>query len=194
MPASLTRAETACGSVFSQVANWAAASAWPALAAPVVTPVVEPPQLPVTDSPAFHCGRGAIAHLPLVSGAEPVKTPGAHTALTQAIWLPSFSALLQAGVYIGWLSIAPSLTRPPQKSATFLLAASSMPTFQVSPELVHHLAPACWARPANRPESLEEKVVSAFAGSFCFSWRAASANSAQVVGTLRPYCWKRSWR
>ena len=73
--------------------------------------------------------------------------PGAHTAETQAICLPVLSALFQAGVYIGWLSTAPSLTRSPQNFATFCVAASSMATFHLSPEVVHHLAPACWARP-----------------------------------------------
>lgn len=135
-----------------------------------------------------------MAHLPFVSGAAVVRVPGAQTALTQAICLPVLSALFQAGVYIGWLSIAPSLTRPPQKSATFRVAGSSMATFHLSPPVVHHCAPACWARPAKRPESLEEKVVRSLSGAFSFSARAVSANSSQVVGTVRPYFLKRSSR
>lgn len=135
-----------------------------------------------------------MAHLPLVSGAAVVRVPGAQTALTQAICLPVLSALFQAGVYIGWLSTAPSLTRPPQKSATFRVASSSMATFHLSPPVVHHFAPACWARPAKRPESFEENVVRSLPGAFFFSVRAVSANSSQVVGTDRPYCLNRSWR
>ncbi len=69
-----------------------------------------------------------------------------------------------------------------------------MPTFHFSPDVVHHLAPACWARPAKRPESLAEKVVRSLSGAFFFSARAVSANSAQVVGTVRPYFLKRSSR
>ncbi|CAM5290026.1 hypothetical protein SNARM312S_03942 [Streptomyces narbonensis] len=177
--------------MFSQVANSAAAAL---CFESVVTAVEEPPQLPVAFSPLFHCGRGAMAHLPLVSGAAVVRVPGAQTALTQASCSPVFRALFQAGVYIGWLSTAPSATRPPQKSETFLVAASSMPTFQVSPSKVHHLAPACWERPAKRPESLAEKVVRDFLGAFFLTARAVSANSSQVVGTVRPYCLKRSSR
>ena len=79
-----------------------------------VTPVDEPPQLPVLFSPALHCGSGAIAHLPLVSGALPASTPGPQIALGQASSVPSLSALFHAGVYIGWSSMAPSLTRPSQ--------------------------------------------------------------------------------
>src|SRR5690242_2520235 len=191
MPLSFASAATARGSVFSQAANFAAAAL---CGESVVTAVEEPPQLPVTFSPADHCGSGAIAHLPLVCGAAVVRVPGAHTALTQAISLPVFSALFQAGWYIGWLSIAPSLTRPPQKSATLRVAESSMPTFHLSLEEVHHLAPACCARPANRPESLAEKVVRALSGAFFFSARAVSANCSQVVGTVRPYFLKRSAR
>src|SRR4051794_11272277 len=157
MATSLTRAASASGSVLIQRANFAAASAcWES----VETPVEEPPQLPVTLSPAFHWGSGAMRHLPLVSGAEEISTPGAQTAETQARWVPLFSALFQGGVYIGWLSMTPSCTRPPQNSATFLVPASSMPTVHLPPaSTVHHLPPACWARPANRPGSLEEKVV-----------------------------------
>ncbi|WTW24203.1 hypothetical protein OHU89_29250 [Streptomyces sp. NBC_00019] len=88
----------------------------------------EPPQLPVTSSPVFHCGSGAMRHLPLVSGAEETSTPGAHTAETQPMWVPLLRALFQAGVYIGWLSMTPSWTRPPQNSVTCRVAASSMPT------------------------------------------------------------------
>jgi hypothetical protein len=105
-----------------------------------------------------------------------------------------FSALFQEGVYIGWLSMTPSLTRPPQNRATFRVAASSMPTFHLSPEVVHHFAPACWARPAKRPESLAEKVVRSLSGAFSFSRRAVSANCSQVVGTFRPYLLNRSSR
>src|SRR5688500_5393658 len=148
MPPSFARAFSASPSVFSQAANLAAASLF---FESVVTPVEDPPQLPVRLSPSLHWGSGAIAHLPLVSGAAVVSVPGAHTALAHAICLPVLSALFQAGVYIGWLSTAPSFTRPPQNSATFLVASSFMPTFQLSPEVVHHWAPACWARPANRP-------------------------------------------
>src|ERR1041385_3339126 len=184
MPLSLASAVRAWSSVFSQAANLAAAS-W--CLESVVTAVEEPPQLPVAFSPADHWGSGAMAHLPLVSGAAVVRVPGAHTAETQAICLPVLSALFQAGVYIGWLSMAPSLTRPPQKSATFLVAASLMPTFHLSPSVVHHLAPACWARPAKRPESLAENVVRSVSEDFFFSARAVSANSSQVVGTVRPY-------
>src|SRR3954466_5905466 len=133
MPLSLASACSAEPSVFSQAANFAAAAWW---AGSVGRAVEEPPQLPVTFSPADHWGSGAMAHLPLVSGAAVVSVPGAHTALTQAICLPVSSALFQAGVYIGWLSMAPSLTRPPQNLATFWVAGSLMATFHLSPEVV----------------------------------------------------------
>src|SRR5689334_7149702 len=106
MPEIFTSAATAAGSVFSQVANLTAASL---CLLSLLTAVVEPPQLPVTFCPADHWGRGAIAHLPLVCGAAVVSTPGAHTALTQASCWPVSSALFHAGVYMGWLSIVPSL-------------------------------------------------------------------------------------
>ena len=108
--------------------------------------------------------------------------------------MPVFRALFQDGVYIGWLSMTPSLTRPPQNVATFWVAASSMATFHLSPEVVHHLAPACWARPAKRPESLAEKVVRSVPGETFFSWRAVSANCSQVVGTVSLYFLNRSAR
>src|SRR3954465_6152853 len=111
MALSLMSSSVAAGSAFIQAANLTAAALF-LLAA--VTPVEEPPQLPVLFSPAAHCGIGAIAHLPLVAGALPCRTPGAQIALGQAISVPSLSALFQAGVYIGCLSIAPSPTRPPQ--------------------------------------------------------------------------------
>src|SRR5262245_64614331 len=106
MPPSLTRPAVASGSVLSQTANCAAASL---CLDPFVTPVVEPPQLPVLFSPAFHCGSGAIAHLPLVLAALPVSTPGPQTALGQAMYVPSLSALFHSGVYIGLPATTPSL-------------------------------------------------------------------------------------
>src|SRR5689334_4094857 len=111
MPPWVTSAAVACGSVFSQVANCTAASMCLDLAAMAVD---EPPQLPVLLSPAFHCGIGAIIHLPLVSAALPDSTPGPQTALGQASRVPSLSALFHSGVYIGCLSMTPVLTRLPQ--------------------------------------------------------------------------------
>src|SRR5215467_400061 len=111
MPPWVTSADVAAGSVFSQMANWAACAMCLDLAA---TAVDEPPQLPVLLSPGFHCGIAAMAHLPLVSAALPDSTPGPHTALGQAIRVPSLSALFHCGVYIGCLSMRPLETRSPQ--------------------------------------------------------------------------------
>src|SRR5471030_2152129 len=102
MPPSVTRPCTAFGSVFSQTANFAASAA---CFESVVTAVVEPPQNPLTFAPAVHCGSGAIAHLPTVSGAELEIVPGAHAALIQLTSAPSSSALFQAGVQSGCGSI-----------------------------------------------------------------------------------------
>src|SRR3954451_23117804 len=122
MPACATSALTAFGSVFSQEMNAAACFLcldW------VVTPVAEPPHAPLPLSPS-QVGGGAIFHLPAVLAGLPAGTPGGHPALTQAICLPVLSALFQAGVYIGLLSMTPFWTRPPQYDATFLVAALSM--------------------------------------------------------------------
>src|SRR5689334_14547288 len=89
----VTSASTAVGSVFSQTANFAAAFWCFDLA---ITAVDDPPHRPVFASPALHCGSGAIAHLPLVSGAMPASTAGPQTALGQASSVPSFIALFQA--------------------------------------------------------------------------------------------------
>src|SRR6188474_1099825 len=98
MPPSRTRPAVASGSVFSHTANCAAACL---CLDPSVTPVVEPPQLPVLFSPAAHCGIAAISHLPLVLAAFPASTPGAQTALGQTRYVPSLSALFHSGVNIG---------------------------------------------------------------------------------------------
>src|SRR5690349_19269336 len=98
-----------------------------------------------------------MAHLPLPSGALLVSTPGAQTAEDQVSSLPPLSAAFHSGVHGAWVSTTPSLARPPQKSATFLVGASLMPTFQASPVMDHHWPPACWASPANQPGSLLEK-------------------------------------
>src|ERR1044071_3922200 len=111
MPLSDTSAPIASGSVLSQIANSAAASCF---FDPAITAVVDPPQLPVRGDDAPHCGRGAMAHLPSVLCALPASTPGAQTALTQPICVPSLRALFHSGVYIGVLSTAPSATRPLQ--------------------------------------------------------------------------------
>src|SRR5687767_12161330 len=108
MPLSLTSVVVAAGSVFIQTANFAASALCLELR---VTPVDDPPQLPVLFSPADHCGSGAIVHSPLVPGALPVSTPGAQIALGQASRVPSLSALFHSGVYIGLLSTTPRATR-----------------------------------------------------------------------------------
>lgn len=77
---------------------------------------------------------------------------------------------------------------------TLRVAASFMATFQVSPDVVHQEAPACWARPANSPGSLLENVVRYLPLSSVRSLRASAANSSQVVGTVRPYFLNRSLR
>src|SRR5690606_27607124 len=99
------------GSVLSQVANWAAAARCGDLAA---TATEEPPQKPVWFSPAFHCGIGAMAHLPSALGALLSSVPGAQTADGQVSSLPSLRALFHSGVKYGVSSMTPSLTRPPQ--------------------------------------------------------------------------------
>src|SRR5512139_2393642 len=111
MPPSLTSAAVASGLVLSQMANLAAASA---CFDPAVTAVDDPPQLPVFESPAVHWGSGATFHLPAVAGAFPESTPGAQTALGQVSSVPLLSWAFHSGVNMGLLSMAPSLTRPPQ--------------------------------------------------------------------------------
>src|SRR4051812_40516127 len=111
MPPSVINPLTAVGSVLSQTANCVACDGCFDLAA---TAVDDPPQLPVLCSPAFHCGSSATDHLPAVSVALPASTPGAHTALGQAISVPSSRALFHSGVYIGWLSTSPEATSPLQ--------------------------------------------------------------------------------
>ncbi len=101
----------AAESVLSQVANWVAAALLGVLAD---TAVDEPPQKPLKLSPAFHCGSGATAHLPLPLGALLDSTPGAQTADGQVSSLPSLSALFHSGVKNGMSSMTPSFTRPPQ--------------------------------------------------------------------------------
>src|SRR3954470_20064354 len=102
---------TACGSVFSHLANSAASAGCLDF---FITAVDDPPQKPAAWSPELHCGSGAIAHLPLVSGAIPSSTAGPQTAVGHASRVPSLSCLFHCGVYIGWSAIAPSETRPPQ--------------------------------------------------------------------------------
>src|SRR5450756_2368949 len=166
---------TASWLVFSQVMNFTASAGcfdW------LVTALAEPPQLPVAGLAGSHCGIGAIIHLPAVSGALPARTPGAQTAESQPISAPELRAAFHSGVYIGLLLITPDSTSPPQYSATFSVAASSMVTFQASPLTLHHDAPACCASPVNKPASFAEKVPRYFVGSAARTFAATSAYSA----------------
>src|SRR3982750_680054 len=112
---------SAAGAVFIQVMNCAAAFLCLELAA---TAEDDPPQKPLKLSPAFHCGSGATAHLPLPLGALLDSTPGAHTADAHVSSLPLVRALFHSEVHWACVSTTPSLTRPPQKSATLAVAAS----------------------------------------------------------------------
>src|SRR3954453_2562086 len=98
MPPPVIKPSTAVASVLSQMAN---CTAWAACLDFAATAVDDPPQLPPLCSPAAHCGSSAIDHLPLVLAALPDNTPGPHTALGQAMRVPSSSALFHSGVYIG---------------------------------------------------------------------------------------------
>ena len=75
------------GSVFRNSANLAAAI-W--FFVPVMTAVVEPPQLPEAFSPAVHCGSGAARHLPAVFLALPLRKTGPQAAVIQVAYLPLF--------------------------------------------------------------------------------------------------------
>src|SRR5450432_218479 len=107
-----------------------------------ITAVDEPPQNPVTFAPAVHCGMGATAQSPLVSGAAVVNTPGAQIALGHVRRAPLSRSLFHCGVNIGSPAIVPLLTRPFQYEATFCVAASLMLTDHVEPLGPHHFAPA----------------------------------------------------
>ena len=144
-------------------------------ALPTTTEVAEPPQLPVSSAPGSHCGIVDIRQAPAVLPALPSSTPGAHAAETQPICVPSFSAAFHCGVYIGSAAMTPSSTSPPQNSATRRVGSASIATFQRSPSISHHEAPACCARPTNRPGSVEEKVPRYIDGSASWTARAASA-------------------
>src|SRR5215213_6427833 len=110
MPVSVTSACTASGSVFSQVANFTAASTCFDCD---VTAVDEPPQLPF-DTSEPQLGSGAAFQRPAVSAALPLSTPGPQTAPSQPACVPSLRAAFHSGVYMGLLSMTPSSTRPPQ--------------------------------------------------------------------------------
>ena len=66
---------------------------------PVMTAVVDPPQLPDTFCPAAHCGSGAARHLPVVDAALPVRNTGPHAAVSQVAYLPRLSAWYQAAAH-----------------------------------------------------------------------------------------------
>src|SRR5699024_4282231 len=162
--------------VFIHSANRTASARW---RLSTVTAVEEPPQLPVAFAPASHCGMVDIRQEPAVEPALPARTPGAQAAETQPTWVPLFSATFHSGVYMGSAPITPSSTSPPQNSATCRVGSSSIATLQRSPSICHHEAPACWARPTNRPGSVDEKVPSCIVSSAACTARAASAYSCQ---------------
>src|SRR5699024_2998889 len=173
-PLSSTRASTPSAEVFIHSAK-RTASAWWSL--PTTTDVAEPPQLPVAFAPGSHCGMVDIRQDPAVLPALPSSTPGAQAADTQPIWVPSFRAAFHCGVYIGSVEMTPSSTSPPQNSATRRVGSASISTFQRSPSISHHEAPACCARPTNRPGSVEEKVPRYIEGSASWTTRAADRKS-----------------
>src|SRR5215469_16953335 len=107
MPLTEASAAVACGSVFSQAANCAAAC-WCLDAAS--TAVENPPQLPTTFSPALHCGSCAITHLPALAGEVDGMSAGAQTSETHAMYWPLFMPLLHAAVHYGWLATPPPAT------------------------------------------------------------------------------------
>src|ERR1041384_977943 len=127
MPPWLTSRSSAALSVFIHSTNCAAASL---CLESVVTAIADPPQLPVTLAEASHCGSGATPQSSLVSGPTVDSVPGPHTPAVQDKMVPSSMALFQAGVQAFSGSSCPALSRPSQKFATFLVAASLMPTVQ----------------------------------------------------------------
>src|SRR5699024_4925566 len=155
---------------------WAAASSCDV---PVATAVAEPPQLPVVRSPSSHWGSGAMDQSPAVSSALPDSTPGAQIALGQ-VRDPSLRAAFHSGVYLGRPLTTSSSTSSPQNSATRRVGSSSTETSQASPRVFHHVAPACWASPANHPGSVDEKLVMWCPGCSSRTCRPTSANSSQV--------------
>lgn len=106
----------------------------------------------------------------------------------------SEAALVDSGLQALWLKTRSFFTRSPQYAATFLVAASLMFTFQASPSVPYHLAPACWARPAQVAASSPQKEVMRASGSAFLISSAAVLNSAQVLGTAILCCSKRSLR
>lgn len=99
------------GLVFRNSANFAAAIGdW----VPLITALVDPPQLPDTCSPALHWGSGAARHLPAVDLMEPARNTGAHAAVSQVAYLPLLNAWYQLLVKSGSVETTPSSTSPPQ--------------------------------------------------------------------------------
>ncbi len=98
-------------------------------------------------SPSVHWGSGADSHLPAVSGATALMTLGTQDAAAQERTLPSLISAFHSGVTRASTLTRSRSTRSCQKSAVASDSSLSMPTFQVSPSLVHHSAPACaaWA-------------------------------------------------
>ena len=105
-PPSWTSMAVASGSVLSHAANFAAAALF---LDPAVTAVVEPPQLPVlvlAGAPLRHR-----RHLPLALACRPrcrTARPVPRSRSARRCRVPSLSAAFHSGVYIGWLSTAPS--------------------------------------------------------------------------------------
>src|SRR5690242_17967400 len=111
------------GSLFRNLANSAAAIG---VLVPLMTALVDPPQLPDAGALASHCGSGAARHLPDVDLARPARKTGPQAAVIQVAYLPLLSPAYQPSVKSGSLLMTPSFASPPQYAATFLEASSAM--------------------------------------------------------------------
>src|SRR5687768_14246396 len=185
-------ARSASALVTIQEMNSSASSGW---LLSLVTMKVEPPWVPRTGFFRSHCGKGAMAHLPLPPGVEAIIEPAAQAPASQ----PAVSPLCRCARHC-WLDEGSTRTRSSssrrcQYVATLRVGASSMDTRQVSPVVSYHCAPACQLYPAMwRVPPVVKRLAIRELGSAFFSLRAELSNSAQVLGTGMPCLVNRSLR
>ncbi len=107
---------------------------------------------------------------------------------------PLLRELVHSGLKEALLRTRSSSSSPCQYADTFVVAASPVSTFQVSPSALNHWAPACQAIAWKVVGSSGKKVpMRAFLSAF-LTFSAASRNSSQVLGTSMPYFSNRSLR
>jgi hypothetical protein len=115
---------------------------------PFSTTFAEPPaQVAETVSPSLHCGIGATAHDPAVSGAVPRTIASAHEPEIHVTMLPFWMSAFHSLEKSASIFTRSSSMSFCQNSATFRVASSAMPTFHASFSAVNHSPPPCCERP-----------------------------------------------